>query len=133
MRGCLRQTTSLLLVLLFGTSLAANAFGWHGCPHHGRASSGPAPESHRPAPSPSAPDVGGAGGSGADSGPAGGVCTCVGSCHASSAVPLSSAAGLAAPVDRLVRARSARLPGHRPRRVRPAYFLPFPHGPPALG
>lgn len=132
MRRALRQTASLVLVLLFGTSLAANAFGWHGCPHHGRASA-PAPESHRPAPSPSVPEVASPGASGADSGPAAGVCTCVGSCHGSSAVPLSPSTGLAAPLADFVRTRFAGAPDHRPRRIRPAYFLPFPHGPPALG
>lgn len=130
----LRRTAALLLLVLFGTSLAANAFGWHGCPHHGRRGgagaggrTGANPAVHAPAAargpaSPASPSA-----------PAGGACTCIGSCHADSAVPLGAGPAATLPGAAELAAAAISGPTDRPRRGPPAYFLPFPNGPPALG
>ena len=128
----LRRTTALLLLLLFGTSLAANAFGWHGCPHHGRRGSGDARDGAHPAVHGSAAVTGSASPA-SPSGPASGACTCIGSCHADSAVPLGAGPAATLPGAAELAAAVISGPTDRPRRGPPAYFLPFPNGPPALG
>lgn len=135
MRRLLRQSAALGLALLFGASLAANAFGWHGCPHHGRddgrtadpPSRASAPSTPPDAPLLAVPDAG------HDPGPSPGTCTCLGSCHAGSASALSPDVDLTVAEEAVVQASARRPSTHRPRRRPPAYFLPFPHGPPALG
>lgn len=128
----LRRTTALLLLVLFGTSLAANAFGWHGCPHHGRRGSAGAGDGANPAVHASA-DVSGPASPASPSEPAGGACTCIGSCHADSAVPLGAGPAATLPGAAELAAAAISGPTDRPRRGPPAYFLPFPNGPPALG
>lgn len=121
---------------MFGASLTANAFGWHSCPHHehrpghgsghqpgtvesGTPSSGATALDHRDGET--------------DPGPSGDLCTCLGSCHAGSATPTPTPE-LPALVDGAgTTTEIAPSPIHRPRHVRSAYLLPFPHGPPVLG
>lgn len=141
MRQFVRQSVSLCLALLFGVSLAASAFGWHGCPHHaaGR-DEGPEQAPRSAAAAPSAPD-GPLSAALADRhhdaghhpGPGDSTCTCLGSCHAGAAPVLASHPGLAVAVDEAARTGTLEFPSRRIRHRRPAYFLPFPHGPPALG
>lgn len=132
MRSYLRQGTSLGLALLFGASLGANAFGWHGCPHHGHGggSGTDDPEDVVSAPSGEPGLVPGEDGHDQDSGP--GTCICLGTCHAGAATALSPATGLAL-ADEAVRRPATFRPPRGTRHRRPAYFLPFPHGPPGLG
>lgn len=133
MRRLFRQSAALGLALLFGASLAANAFGWHGCPHHGhdgRAADPPPASATSGSPDDPLLAIPGAG---HDPGPSPGACTCLGSCHAGSATALSPDVDLAVADEAAVRTSVRRPSTHRPRRRPPAYFLPFPHGPPALG
>lgn len=130
MRRSLRQAASLALVLLFGTSLAASAYGWHGCPHHGHGSASagsPAPSSAGPAVDVLRHDED------RRPGTEPGTCTCLGSCHVGASPVLASHPGIEIADDDLVRVPAGRAPARRPNHIRPAYFLPFPHGPPALG
>ena len=129
MRRLLRQGATLGLTLLFGVSLASSAFGWHGCPHHGgtprgKDEPGASPVGQLDGPHPDA---------GHQPGPTSGACTCLGSCHAGAAPVLASQPEGAPAAEDGTRARVARAPVRRIRQHRPAYFLPFPHGPPALG
>lgn len=137
MRRLLRQSGSLALTLLFGVSLASSAFGWHGCPHHDRGSSDGSARGAR------ATESAGTSASrhararrhetGQRERPRSGTCTCLGSCHAGAAPVLGSNPVLPVVVENEVRTRASRPPTNPPRYRRPAYFLPFPHGPPALG
>lgn len=137
MRRFVRQSVSLGLTLLFGVSLASSAFGWHGCPHHA-AGRDDGPEHGTAAPSaPDAPLSAVLAHRHHDAGhhpdPRAGTCTCLGSCHAGAAPVLASHPGPAVAIDDDARTRSLEPPSRRIRHQRPAYFLPFPHGPPALG
>lgn len=114
------QTTAAAVALVFLGALGAETFGAHSCPRHHQGSPG-APTASAGVTSPSdAPH-----GSG---GPH--FCTCVGICHGGAASPLPTD-GLASAVLPLEPAavERARVDRERPR-VRDAYFLPYPNGPP---
>lgn len=132
MRSDPRQQVALALALLFGASLVTNAFGLHPCPHHGRSGGPASPSGGELARGTASRDLR-VGMPGPASGRSGARCTCLGACHAGSATPLAAVDRLPLPGERLVRARPQRTPAHRPARTPPAYFLPFPHGPPVSG
>lgn len=134
MRRPLRQAAALGLALLFGASLASGAYGWHGCPHHGH---GPS-DAGSGAAAPTSPHSAGphlevrGDDAGPHPGTAPGACTCLGSCHAGASPVLASSPGVEVAAG-VARAPAERATARRPHHRRPAYFLPFPHGPPALG
>lgn len=138
MRRFLRKSASLGLTLLFGASLASTAFGWHGCPHHGHGpvggdGNGKGVRATTDAPDPAGPTVADHQDAGHGQAPPTGTCTCLGSCHSGSSTALAADAGLEVAADGDTRRVTVTLPALRLHHHRPAYFLPFPHGPPALG
>lgn len=133
-----RQVLSPVLALGFALGVLGGAYGLHGCPRH--ASMGAAASASPAHPEP-AVDAGSAassrGGSpvlqgsadrGGDDGES--FCICVGSCHAGSA----AAHPTPAPVALSIAVAGPEAPGRVARDVSPyaspAYFLPYPLGPP---
>ena len=121
-----RRTVSLLLAGVFLLSLGGEAYGWHDCPHHHPRSrdAETSAEAHGIETS-----ISGAGT--APLRPAGGPCTCVGSCHATAASP-APPRGPGAPIGTGNVCRVALLPESRSLRPRLSpYLLPYPTGPPS--
>lgn len=104
----LRQALSLSLVPVFALGLLGGAYGLHGCPRHQA--------------------VGHGGEGGGDAGAP--SCICIGSCHAGAAAahpvpPVADVPDAPWPLASEGRLQQA-VPPHRT----PAYFLPYPLGPP---
>lgn len=136
----LRQALALLLVPVFTLGLLGGAYGFHRCPRHETLRHGGPGGVAGGAPV----DAGDSGGlaegvaaiivsapPGDDGGDAGAPsCTCVGSCHAGAAAahavpPVAGVPAAPGPLASEVRPERAVSP-HRT----PAYFLPYPLGPP---
>lgn len=134
----LRQLLAAPLALVFALGLLGQAYGLNGCPRHASAGhaghgaqAGEHPAAHGTSASPSAAAaphaaVDGRGGGGDEASP----CGCIGSCHLGAAgVHPAAAPGVPAPDPS---PEAARRPApDLPARETPAYFLPYPLGPPA--
>lgn len=133
-----RQVLSPVLALVFVLGVLGGAYGLHGCPRHasmagsGSASSTP-PDPAADAASGTAspggsPVVRGRGERGGDAG--GSFCICVGSCHAGSAAAHPTPAPVALSIAVAGPEAPDRVARDVPPYESPAYFLPYPLGPP---
>lgn len=115
----LHCTISVLLAGVFVLSLGGEAYGWHDCPHH------------HPDRRPATADGAAAEAGSAPLEPAGGPCTCVGSCHAAAASPMPGPAPAAPELPDQVTRPELRESDDTLRPRFPSYFLPYPNGPPS--